>query len=180
MRRKTGTQSSLGHLPRERASAVPHVKEHAALHGLVYRRAHLAGLVEDAAFHAVETMRENVALFHHGQHIIETVAPSVLRMDHNGQTSGIRSLARPMQGQHSRALADDAVAGEPHLDAQDEVAVLFDHAAGFVHICVLRDLELADFLRQHALRGNVELGQDASVTDVDDELAKAGEGICSG
>ena len=61
-----------------------HVKEHASLHGLVYRRAHLAGLVEDAALHAVEAMGEDVALFHNGQHIIEAVAPSVLRVDHNG------------------------------------------------------------------------------------------------
>ena len=116
-------------------------------------------------------------MFHNGQHIIEAVAPSVLRVNHNGQTSRIRGLAGPVQGQHPRALTDDAVPGEPHLDAQDEVAVLFDHAAGFVHVRVLWNLKLADFLRQHALRGDVELGQDAGVTDVDDEFAETGEGI---
>ena len=125
-------------------------------------------------------MGEDVALFHHGQHVIEAVAPGVLGVDHNGQTGGIRSLAGPVQGQHPRALADDAVAGEPHLDPQDEIAVLFDHAAGFAHICVLGDLELADFVRQHALRGDIELGQDAGGADVDDELAEAGKSVGSG
>ena len=80
---------------------MPYIKEHASLHGFGYRRAHLAGRVEDAALHAVEAMGEDVALFHNGQHVIEAVAPGVLGVDHNGQTGCIRSFASPMQGQAS-------------------------------------------------------------------------------
>ena len=48
----------------------------------------------------------------------------------------------------------------------------FDHLAAAVHVGILEQLELAHVARQHALRRDVERGEDAAVADLDADHAE--------
>ena len=155
------------------------VENHSPLLSISHRVPYLTLLVQNPTLHVVVAVGENVAPSHNGEDVVKGVAPGRLWMDHDRQAGGICRFTGVVQWDHAGALADDAVLGQPDLDAQYDVPVSFDHPAAGGYIGELGYLELAYFATDHALTGDVEMREDAGLTDVDDVLAKTGKGVGS-
>ena len=124
-------------------------------------------------------MRQNISALHHLQNIVNRIAPRILRMHHNGQPSRIGRLSRSVQRQHPGPLADNTIPRQSNLHPENNIAVLFNHAAGLIDIRVFGNLELADLGSQHTLRRNIHLCQNPRLTHIDHVLPKSRKNICT-